>query len=205
MRNAIQERFPPTPPLEEDPRRRLVAVLVTSLEQAFRTKAWHGSTLRGALSRVSPTEAAWRPSPKRHNIWEIAVHCAYWKYIALRRLARRPPVSFPLKGSDWFRRPEGEATRKAWWRDLELLDCMHQDLREAVIDLTDDELDSYPRGTATTTEDLVRGVAFHDTYHCGQIQLLKRMLRARGSSSDELKEDVALDNLLRDSGTDLDL
>lgn len=56
---------------------------------------------------------------------------------------------------------------------------MHDALCEAVAALTDAELAQYPRGTATSAEDLIRGVAFHDVYHCGQIQLLKRMARAR--------------------------
>jgi len=154
-----------------------VSVLLRTLDQAFRAKAWHGSTLRGALSRVTPEEAAWRPTPDRHNIWEITVHCAYWKYIAVRRLAERPP-EFPLAGSDWFPRPQ-TVSRKTWWEDLDLLDRMHEALWDAIAGLTDADLTQYPRGTATSTEDLVRGVAFHDVYHCGQIQLLKRMVRAR--------------------------
>lgn len=168
-----------SPPARETVEQPTVGVLVRTLDQAFRAKAWHGSTLRGALSRVRPEEAAWRPSPERHNIWEITVHCAYWKYIALRRLAERPP-EFPFKGSDWFPRPD-EFSKRAWWRDLELLDEMHGALRETVAELTDADLALYPRGTATSTEDLIRGVAFHDIYHCGQIQLLKRMVRTRGS------------------------
>lgn len=174
MRRALD-----APPDRETVEQPAVGVLLRTLDQAYRAKAWHGSTLRGALSRVTPEEAAWRPSPKRHNIWEITVHCAYWKYIAVRRLADWPP-KFPLDGSDWIVRPEaGDLSKRAWWKDLELLDSMHDALCEAVAALTDAELAQYPRGTATSAEDLIRGVAFHDVYHCGQIQLLKRMARAR--------------------------
>jgi len=172
MKRAL---FPP--PARDTVEQPGIGVLLRTLDQAFRSKAWHGSTLRGALSRVGPEEAAWRPTADRHNIWEITVHCAYWKYIALRRLAERPP-KFPLEGSDWFPRPE-TVSQRAWWKDLQLLDDMHAALRTAVEGLTDADLATYPKGTATSAEDLIRGVAFHDTYHCGQIQLLKRMYRAR--------------------------
>jgi hypothetical protein len=38
-----------------------------------------------------------------------------------------------------------------------------------------DRLDSVPAGSTTTILDLVTGVAAHDLYHAGQIQLLKRL------------------------------
>lgn len=155
-----------------------VQILLRTLEQAFRTRAWHGSTLRGALRSVGVEEAAWRPSPERHSIWEIVVHCAYWKHIARRRLVPEQRSPFPEKGSDWFPRPRGEGTEKAWKADLKVLGGVHQALLDTVAELTDPDLPGFPGGSTTSREDLIRGVAFHDVYHCGQIQLLKRMHRA---------------------------
>lgn len=154
-----------------------VELLLTTLEQAFRAKAWHGSTLRGALGNVRAEEAAWRPSPGRHNIWEITVHCAYWKHIALRRLAPESTGAFPEKGSDWFRRPS-DPSEAAWKADLKLLGEIHGAFLSLVAELSDADLPGCPGGSTTRREDLIRGVAFHDVYHCGQIQLLKRMGRA---------------------------
>ena len=45
----------------------------------------HGTNLKGSTRRVTPVQAAWRPAPSRHDIWELVVHAAYWK---LRRLAQ---------------------------------------------------------------------------------------------------------------------
>ena len=33
-----------------------------------------------------PQEPSWRPGEGLHNIWEIVVHAAYWKYVVWRRL-----------------------------------------------------------------------------------------------------------------------
>lgn len=156
-----------------------VEILVTGLEQAYRRKSWHGATFRGALSRVDAEMAAWRPQPDRHNIWEIAVHAAYWKHNVWRRVSREKIARFPLAGSDWFPRPEGDADTKAWKRDLELLKTMHEGLLAAVAELTDEGLVSTPAGGTTTVENLVRGVAYHDVHHGGQVQLLKRLYEAR--------------------------
>jgi len=156
---------------------REIEQLVQIVDQAYDRKSWHGTTLRGSLRGVSAGQAAWRPSPDRHNIWELAVHAAYWKYSVLRRLRGSERGSFPLDGSNWFPRPLDPAhpDERAWKQDLSLLGQMHRDLRAAVAALTAEDLEQVPGGSATTVADLVVGVAFHDIYHAGQIQLLKRL------------------------------
>ena len=65
---------------------RQLAQLLTALDQAYNRPSWHGTNLRGSIRGVSPAAAARRPRPGRHNIQEIAVHCAYWKYAVWRLL-----------------------------------------------------------------------------------------------------------------------
>src|SRR6185436_8272660 len=84
--------------------------LLALLDQAYDRRSWHGTNLRGSIRGVSTEQAAWRPGPSRHNIWEIVVHAAYWKYAARRRLTGEARVSFPIKGSNWFERPESAPT-----------------------------------------------------------------------------------------------
>jgi DinB family protein len=159
-----------------------VQMLLRTLQQAYERKAWHGTNLRGSLRGLSAEQAAWRPSPKRHNIWELALHAAYWKYIVLRRLrqARKTgEIRFPLPGSDWFVRPGEDASERAWKDDLGILGAMHRDLLATVDGLADADLDHAPEGSQTLLGDLILGGAFHDIYHAGQIQLLKRLHEGR--------------------------
>jgi uncharacterized damage-inducible protein DinB len=156
-----------------------VQQLLRTLQQAYERKAWHGTNLRGALRGISAEQAAWRPNPGRHNIWELALHAAYWKYIILRRLCRGEEMRFPVPGSDWFVRPEEDASERAWKVDLGILGAMHRDLIAAVSTLSDADLDRAPEGSQTLLGDLITGGAFHDIYHAGQIQLLKRLHEGR--------------------------
>ena len=151
-----------------------IRFLLAILDQAYDHPSWHGTNLRGSIRLVSPAHAAWRPSPRRHNIWELVVHAAYWKYAAWRRLTGKAPGSFPIKGSNWFRRPE-DRTERAWRSDKALLDEMHASLREAVAQLSPGRLQSKARGSKVSNFALLSGVAAHDLYHAGQIQLLKRL------------------------------
>jgi hypothetical protein len=155
-----------------------VAALLEMIDQAFDHRAWHGTNLKGALRGVTAKEAAWRPGKNRHNIWELAVHAAYWKYTVRRRILAEKRGSFPLEGSNWFARPQrGAATEAAWKADVALLVETHKSLRAAVADLTGRDLRARPRGSRFDTRALVVGIAAHDLYHTGQIQLIKRLAR----------------------------
>jgi hypothetical protein len=156
---------------------RAVRQLQTLIEEAFEKRAWHGTNLRGSLRGVSAREAAWRPAPGRHNVWELAVHAAYWKYAVRRRLTGAARGSFPYPGSNWFRRPDGTAREADWKRDVALLVAEHRKLRAAIARLRDADLGRRAEGSRQTTGFVVRGAAAHDLYHAGQIQLLKRLAR----------------------------
>jgi hypothetical protein len=154
----------------------LVAMLLEIVDQAFDHKSWHGTTLRGSLRGLTPEEALWRPGPKRHNIWELALHAAYWKYVVRRRLAGEAVGSFERKPSNWPDIPD-PANGSAWKRDVGFLESEHRKLREVVGGLSPVELSlRSPRGVWTYAEE-IHGVAAHDLYHTGQIQLIKRLMR----------------------------
>jgi hypothetical protein len=117
------------------------------------------------LRGVTVEQALWRPAPGRHNIWELTVHCAYWKYAVRRRLAGDRRGSFARPGSNWF--PLPPPTRQNWRADLQLLADEHRALRHAV--------EALPPRLDRRAVRLIRGVAYHDVYHAGQIQLLKKL------------------------------
>ena len=151
----------------------MIEVLVTAIDQAFDKKSWHGTNLRGSIRGVTFEEAAWRPAPNRHNIWEIVLHAAYWKYVVRRRILNEKRGSFPLKGSDWFTLED--VSDAAWKRDVRLLLDVHRSMRGAVIGLDAQDLSRKPSGSKVANLSLLTGISAHDLYHAGQIQLLKRL------------------------------
>lgn len=152
----------------------MIALLLRFLDQAFDKKSWHGTNLRGAIRRLDVAAASYRPAPARKNIWEHVVHAAYWKYVVRRRLLGEKKGSFPLKGSNWFVRPQ-EMTETAWLADVALLEDTHRALRAAVAELPERRVDLTPAGSKVSNLDLIQGIAAHDLYHAGQIQLLKKL------------------------------
>ena len=156
-----------------------VEQLLAILDQAYDHPSWHGTNLRGSVRRVAAKQAAWRPGPRRHNIWEEVVHAAYWKYAVARRFTGESRGSFPIKGSNWFKRPADRAqvTDKAWREDVALLERMHKVLRSEVARLSDADLRKTPSGSKVSNFALISGIAAHDLYHAGQIQLLKKLAK----------------------------
>lgn len=151
-----------------------IALLLRLVDQGYERKAWHGPNLRGSVRGLDAEAAAWRPAPGRHNVWEIVLHAAYWKYAVRRRLLGDKRGAFPVKGSNWFPRPE-TATEASWRADLSLLEAMHRRMREAIAALSPEALARPTPGASVNVGDLVMGIAAHDVYHAGQIQILKRL------------------------------
>jgi uncharacterized damage-inducible protein DinB len=155
--------------------RREVDQLLFLIDTAYDHLSWHGTNLRGSIRGVTPAQAAWRPGPRRHNIWELVVHAAYWKYVAWRRLTGAARGSFAEDGSNWFVRP-ADKSLAAWKADVAMLGEAHRVLRAVVADVDPRDLDrTLAKSSRTTRRALITGIAAHDIYHAGQIQLLKRM------------------------------
>lgn len=152
-----------------DPR---ILLLLEGLDLAYDKRAWHGTTLRGSLRGLTPEVALWRPAPDRRCIWDYLLHAAYWKYCVRRRLAGDERGTFGRSPSNW---PQVGATAADLRRDVRFLHEEHRRLREALAAFPADRLDR--RGTARgpTFATLAHGIAAHDLYHTGQIQLLKRL------------------------------
>jgi hypothetical protein len=146
--------------------RQLVLALI---DEGYGKKTWHGPNLKQSIRGITARQAAWRPGPGRHNIWELTVHAAYWKYAVRRRIEGGKRGSFILKGSNFFARPEkGKMNEAAWNADKKLLEREHRAMRATIANVL---------RKLQTPKQLYQlyGVALHDVYHAGQIRLLRRM------------------------------
>ena len=153
-------------------------LLLRCIEEGFSKKAWHGPNLRGAIRRVDAGQASWRPATGRHNIAEIVVHCAYWKYAVRRRIRGDKRGSFAIKGSNWFALP-GILSESQWRTYVKLLDAEHQALIDAVARVSWTELCRTKSGPGKSIAAHVYGIAMHDVYHAGQVQTLKALYKSR--------------------------
>ena len=155
-------------------------LLLWNIQPAPGRKNWHGGPSPvGAVRGVGAEQAAWRPTPRRKSVWELALHIAYWKYTVRRHLVAGEHPRFPRSPANFPRLPD-PADEPAWAADVALLRSEHDRLVEAVRAFSGRRLDGIPPGGKRWTYgELLLGIAAHDTYHTGQIQLLKRLWQER--------------------------
>jgi uncharacterized damage-inducible protein DinB len=77
-------------------------------------------------------------------------------------------------------------TPAAWRSDLALLEEMHRKLWATIAGLTSRDLNKTPGGSKVSNAAIISGLAAHDVYHAGQIQLLKRLYRSQGREGQAL-------------------
>lgn len=150
--------------------------ILDQLKRAYDGEAWHGPALREILADVTAEQAAARPLPKAHSIWDLVLHITTWEN-ATRKALEGIPIDVP----DEVDFPPISDTSEAAWREaLAALEAGHHALREAIARQTDEILDASAGhivpGRPYSFYFLLHGVIQHDLYHAGQIVLLKKAL-----------------------------
>lgn len=130
-----------------------------------------------ALEGLSAEQAFWRPSPDRHSIWQQVMHMAYWREFFLKEL--QGPVAFPsreeLQEHNWPAHPQ-VADDQAWQSARRRLATSQEQLVAALRALPEERLASPlgPDGGQTVAQAIVEYMR-HDSYHLGQIMLLRAL------------------------------
>ena len=153
--------------------------LTDQLTRAYEGEPWHDVPLKALVADLTAAEAAARPIPAGHSIFELVLHLIGWKREVTDRL-RGQPAGAPSEG-DW---PAVPGDREQGWRDaLAQLDQAHRGLIAEVRRQGEAGLERPTRDTRAgvstpdTGWEATMGILQHDIYHTGQIGLLKRALR----------------------------
>jgi uncharacterized damage-inducible protein DinB len=151
--------------------------IVDELQREHDGDPWHGSPLLAILDGVSAAQAAARPLPRGHSIWELVLHVTAWKNEVRKRVSGAPATE-PEEG-DWP--PVGNATEPRWDEARQRLQQAHDRLTAAIRQLSEDTLfqptndpRNRPLGLGVPYYVLLHGIVQHDVYHAGQIALLKK-------------------------------
>ena len=141
------------------------------LRRAFEGNAWHGPAVRELLADVTAAQAAGRPLPTAHSIWEIVLHMATWERVVYRRLQGETVVNLPME-QDWP--PVRDSSEAAWHQAVRDLEQANHDLRAAIAQLTEARLADMAPGKDHSVYVMLHGIIQHDLYHAGQIAILKK-------------------------------
>ena len=149
------------------------ARLSDQIRRAFEGEAWHGDSLLELLTGVTASQAAARPIPDAHSIWELLLHITAWDRAVLRRTQG---TAVTLSDEENFPsiKDTGEA---AWNKTLDSARRTHDELVKAVAAFPDSRLQEQVPGKTASYYDffyMFSGIVQHELYHAGQIALLKK-------------------------------
>ena len=149
------------------------------LEATMNGDPWYGSAVARILDGIDASAAAAHPIKGAHSIWELVLHMTAWVNEVRRRL-KGGKHGDPIEG-DWP--AVGATTQDAWKKALSALRRAHTDLAQTLASTDEaalarqvggNQLDA--TGKPVTLYQTAIGILQHDTYHAGQITLLKKAL-----------------------------
>jgi uncharacterized damage-inducible protein DinB len=145
----------------------------TELRKAFEGDAWHGPSVRDVLGGVSAEQAAAKPIPDAHSIWELALHIAAWVEHSRHAIDGRPlPLQLDTP-EDWPRISGTDSV--AWEKTLSHIFDSAKDMVNAIERFPPERLTDTVPGRSYDFRQLFHGIVDHSIYHAGQIALLKKI------------------------------
>ena len=153
---------------------REVSEIASQIKKSFEGPCWHGPGVWKVLEGVTAAQAAQKPLPEAHSIWELLMHVVTWERAVLRGI--RGGVA-QLENEENFPSPK-QATESEWRQAISTASSLHAELCEAVARLTDAGLDGVVKGQDDdyTLRVMLYGAVHHALYHAGQISLLRKGL-----------------------------
>ena len=157
----------------------MLSTLIGDLRRIYEGNAWHGPGVLEAIEGVTASQAASRPIPNAHTIYELTHHIAAWIGETTARLQGNTP-GMPADGDFPDRSMTVDDTT---WSDVcARLERRQAELMEAVAAFDPARLDdpvkpeSRKADGPVTFRALLSGIAQHSAYHAGQIVILRKAL-----------------------------
>ncbi len=147
-----------------------ISRILDQLEREFEGNAWHGDNVLDILKGITAEQAARKPLPNAHSIWELVLHMTTWKRVVTERV--QGTVRDIPDEEDW--RQVKDVSEAAWHQAIDNLRDAHKALQDAVAKLDDARLNDKPGPNSNTYFVQIHGVIQHDLYHAGQMAILKK-------------------------------
>ena len=122
--------------------------------------AWFAQWKNG-LEKVNAAQAAWKPAPDRHSVWQNVNHVIFWRNYTVASVKGTPkPTEEEMKRLN-FAEPTDKSD-SAWKKTVTDLEKSHRDIEKLIAD-------------PNQSLDRIKHHLAHDAYHMGQIQQLLAM------------------------------
>jgi uncharacterized damage-inducible protein DinB len=153
-----------------------------TLQELIRGKGAHADPL-ACVEDLSWDLAGKRIEGYPHSIWQILGHVSYWIEYELRRIAGQRPA-YPEHAIESWSATEGPANEAEWRAEVARFSSLLEKMaalsnsEAAVLDREVNVLHSSQSSRFSTVRAVLWQTMVHNSYHVGQIAMLRRCLGA---------------------------
>jgi uncharacterized damage-inducible protein DinB len=154
-------------------------IFLEQLDMHFNENEWFAS-MNQALHGVVAAEAAWTSSGISNSIWQIVNHLIFWNEDVIHRIKGTENPHKVEDNEATFGNPGDPEDEIEWSRTLQRLNEVMNELKTVIADLDDEKLKAPYAVDRYSIERLLSNIMMHDTYHTGQIVLLRKLQSSWG-------------------------
>ena len=140
---------------------------------------WHENdwfaSMDQALHGVIAAEAAWTSSGISNSIWQIVNHLIFWNEDVIHRIKGTENPHNAESNEETFGNPGDPEDEIGWAQTVQRLHEVMNHLKTVIADLDDEKLTAPYAPNRYSTARLLSNIMMHDTYHVGQIVLLRKL------------------------------
>ncbi|OCA82648.1 DinB family protein [Bacillus sp. FJAT-27986] len=149
-------------------------VFLEQLDMHCHENEWFAS-MNQALHGVTAAEAAWRSSENSNSIWQIVNHLIFWNEDVIHRIKGTENPHKPENNEETFGNPGDPEDEIRWAQTVQRLNEVMSKLKTVIADLEDEKLKTLYAANRYSIERLLSNIMMHDSYHIGQIVLLRKL------------------------------
>lgn len=149
-------------------------VFLEQLDMHHHQNDWFAS-MDQALNGITPAEAAWTSSGTSNSIWQIVNHLIFWNEDVIHRINGTENPHKPEDNEETFGNPGDPEDEIGWAKTVHRFNEVMNDFKTVIADLDDEKLKAPYATNRYSTERLVSSIMMHDSYHLGQIVLLRKL------------------------------
>jgi uncharacterized damage-inducible protein DinB len=128
-----------------------------------------------ALHGVNAAEATWTSSGTSNSIWQIVNHLIFWNEDVIHRIKGTENPHKAEGNDETFGNPGDPEDEIGWAKTVQRLYEVMNKLKTVISDLDDEKLTAPYAANSYSMERLLSNIMMHDTYHLGQIVLLRKL------------------------------
>ena len=141
------------------------------LKDHYSGDPWIDITIMGTLKTLNGKQAALK-LPGLNSIWQIVNHMISWRNALIARVKDKP-AAHPDNNFIWEVK---DTTAKAWKDTIKEFEKSQKDITTFLGRQKDAHLEKISTTSGYSYYELVMSIIIHDTYHLGQIVLIKKMI-----------------------------